>query len=172
MHQEISRSDIVRARSPHELFLINLIFNHVFLLIAALMATSLRGTVLIVPIVSAAILGYTIWRARRSQDRDPWFVVCHWQIAAKRSVFFAVMWVVAGAVILGLLAISGGDLKPGHYAVGGVFGVPVMGTMLVLIIMESEAMQQASNGTLPKWALERYPRQEVIAEQPESASPR
>ncbi|WP_303904540.1 hypothetical protein [Thiohalomonas denitrificans] len=169
MRYEVSKSDTVRARSPHELFLVNLVFNHIFLLIAALMATSLRGTVLIVPIVSAAILGYTLWRAKRSQIRDPWFVVCHWQIAAKRSLFFAAMWVIAGAIILGLLAISGGDLKPGHYAVGGVFGVPVMGTMLVLILMESEAMQHASNGTLPKWALERYPHQETNLESADPA---
>ncbi len=163
MRYEISEDEAKKARSPHELFLINLIFNHVFLLIAALMATSLSEIVVIVPILSAGIVAYTLWRAKRSLERDPWFVICHWQIAARRSRFFAIIWVIAGAVILGLWLISGGDLKPGHYAVGGLFGLPVMATMLVLILMESEAMQQASDGTLPQSVADRFPRHEWSA---------
>lgn len=159
----ITEQHAAMARSPHELFLINLVFNHVFLLIATLMATSLQGAVLVVPILSAGILVFTIWRAKRSLGRDPELVACHWQIAAKRSRLFAAIWASAGALVLMVLMISGGDLKPTHYALGGLFGLPVMGTMLLLIIMESEAMQQASNGTVPEWALERCPHQQEDA---------
>lgn len=155
MHFDVSEEEIVRAKHPHELFLINLIFNHVFLLIAALMATSLQETLFTVPVLSVTILGYTFWRARRSVTRDSRFVTCHWQIAAKRSRLFAALWLAAGVVILGLLAVTGGDLKPAHYAVAGIFGLPTMGSMLVLILMESEAMQQASQRKVPQWAVER-----------------
>ncbi len=163
MYGEISAQDADRAKHAHELFLINLIFNHVFLLIAALTATSLQESVVAVPIISAGVLGYTFWRARRQPGRDPWFVRCHWHIAARRSLLFAAMWLTWGMVILALLAISGGDLKPQHYAVGGVAGIPTMGFMLVLILMESEAMQQARHRTLPKWALARCRRETVEA---------
>lgn len=156
MQQAISHKETMQAKHPHELFLINLIFNHVFLFIAAVSAPSLTFLVLIVPTLSVGILAYTFWRARRAHEVDPWFVRCHWQVAARRSLVFVYMWLAVIAVVLAVLAVSGGQMGPQQYAFGGVIGLPLMGTMLVLILMESEAMQQAREGTLPRWAADRF----------------
>ncbi len=161
MEYEITEDDANRAKYPHELFLINLIFNHVLLFIATLMATSLQFLVFIVPAVSTAIITYTLWRARRSQVIDSWFISCHWQVAAKRSRIFAAMWGLVVVAVLLILALSGGDPKPQHYAIGGLAFLPGMVTVLALVIMESEAMQQARNGVLPKWMVERRPHPEA-----------
>ena len=85
----ISETEIKQARHPHELFLINLITNHILVFVALLgMASHNPEPLILVPIISVSILGYTIWRARKSVQRDSWFVMCHWQLAAKRSRLF------------------------------------------------------------------------------------
>ncbi len=151
MDQAITGEDVTKAKLPHELFLINLIFNHVFLFIVTISAASLQFLVLIVPLLSVAIVGYTVWGAKRSRRNAPWFVRCHWQVAARRSLLFVAMWLVLALLGAGVFLLSGGELKPPHYAIGGITFLPIMGTMLVLILLESEAMHQAHNRALPRW---------------------
>ncbi|MCK7576189.1 MAG: hypothetical protein MZV65_10000 [Chromatiales bacterium] len=101
IHCDVSPTEIKQANIPHELFLTNLVGNHI------LMAVALGGifgsapwAMLIVPLVSFAILGYTLRRARQSRRRDSWYVMCHWQVCARRSRIFMAM--------LGLLLVVAG----------------------------------------------------------------
>ncbi len=161
MRYEVSDEDVVKAKHPHEVFLINLIFNHILLFVAFLSASSLQEFLIVVPVISAAVLFYTLWRARKSRFVDPWFVKCHWQLAAKRSRIFVFMLALMALVITGVWIASGGDLRPQHYAIGGTGIFPTMVTVLALIVMESEAVAQARSGILPKWLEERYPNPEA-----------
>jgi hypothetical protein len=157
----VDERDRRRAKIPHELFLSNLIGNHILLFVATLgMASHNVVPVLSVPVISVALLGYTLWRARRARRDDGWFVMCHWQVAARFSRLFIVM-----LALLGLsagLAWFGyetlGVRKEGALAfVGGVGMLPTMVTMLVLIIVESDVLHQAAHGRLPRWVVRRYP---------------
>jgi len=153
--------EVAKSKIPHEVFLTNLIGNHILWFVASLgVVRSLPYPIMLVPIVSVASLTYTLWRAGRAFKRDPWFVACHWQIAARRSKLFLAM--------LGLLAVVSGLGWVGHTylgmmkeavfaLIGGVGLLPVMVTMLVLIIMESESLHRAGQGRLPPWVLKRYP---------------
>ena len=70
-----------------------------------------------------------------------------------------------GVGIIGLVLSVGGnvsDLKPGHYALGGVTILPTMLTVLVLIVMESDAMHQAKHGIVAKWYVEKNPNPEAV----------
>ena len=65
-----------------------------------------------------------------------------------------------GTVILILLLLVGGDpnqLRPGHYAIAGVTILPTMLSVLVLIVMESDAVHKARIGELPGWVIEKFP---------------
>jgi len=157
---EITEEESHKAKIPHEVFLSNLIGNHVLWFIAALgLAGSYIQPLLLVPVISVSTLVYILWRARRSRGRDSWYVMCHWQICARRSRLFIVM-------LLGLTCISGlgwaahtylGMMKEAAYAlVGGLGILPVMVTVLVLIIMESDSLHQAALHKLPKSIVERY----------------
>ncbi len=157
MTYDIDEATAHAAKHPHEIFLINLIFNHILLFVAFISASSLQHWVILVPVISFAILGYTLWRARRSLRVDPWFVKCHWQIAARRSMIFILMLGIMAAAIVVILLVSGGDPKPQHYAIGGAAVLPTMVTVLALIIMESESLHQAKSGILPRWVEERFP---------------
>jgi hypothetical protein len=46
--------------------------------------------------------------------------------------------------------------------IGGMGVLPVMVTVLVLIVMESDAMHQATQQKLPKGIVERFPNSEMV----------
>ena len=159
--ENISDEQRKQARHPHEFFLINLITNHILLG----MAKQEPWLLLVVPVVSILILTYLVWRAAISRKRDPWFVFCHWQLCARRSRFFIGMIALMGLGIAVILASVGGDLadlRPGHYAIGGMVMLPTLFSVLVLIIMESDAVHKASIGDVPEWLVKKFPPPEDV----------
>ncbi len=159
--ENLSEEERKAARHPHEYFLINLITNHILVFVGLLgMAKQEPYLILIVPAVSISILTYLVWRASRSAGRDGWFVFCHWQLCARRSRFFIGMILLMGLGIVVILASVGGqvqDLRPGHYAIGGLVMLPTLFTVLVLILMESDAVHKANVGEVPDWLVKRHP---------------
>lgn len=161
MKFQISDEESHRAKIPHEIFLTNLIGNHILWFISALgLARTYWQPLALVPLFSVTLLVYTLWRARRSRKRDSWFVMCHWQICAGRSRIFIFMLMLALTVSgLGWVAYSQLSLmKEAVYALIGGFGIlPIMVTVLVLILMESDALHQAALHKLPDRIASKYP---------------
>ena len=150
-----------KAKIPHEILLTNLIGNHILWFIAALgMAGSYWQPLLVVPLFSFSTLTYILWRAYRSKTQDEWYVMCHWQICAARSrVFIYLLLLGVTVVVLGWVGYTYfGMMKVAVYAISGGVGIlPVMVTVLILILMESDALHQASLHKLPKRVAEKYP---------------
>jgi len=165
MRFEVSKEEIKKANVPHELFLTNLIGNHILMTAGAGgMAGTFPWLMAIIPATSFSILGYTLWRARKSLTKDPWYPMCHWQVCARRSKMFALMLTLLLVIMaLGWVGYTYlGMMKEAVLAlIGGVGLLPVMATLLVLIITESEALYQANQAKLPKWVVERYPNLEA-----------
>ncbi len=161
MKFEISDELTRQAKIPHDIFLTNLIGNHILWFVAALgLVRSYWQPLALVPIVSLLLLIYTLWRARQSRQRDPWYVMVHWQIAAERSRFFIYMLLAVMTVsLLGWLGYTYmGMMKVAVMAlIGGVGLLPIMVTVLVLILMESDALHQASLHKLTKRVVDRFP---------------
>ena len=161
MKFEISDELTRQAKIPHDIFLTNLIGNHILWFVAALgLVRSYWQPLALVPIVSLTILVYTLWRARQSRRKDHWYVMVHWQIAAERSRFFIYMllavltvcflgWI--GYTYLGMMKVAVMAL------IGGVALLPIMVTVLVLILMESDALHQASLHKLTEGVVAKYP---------------
>jgi hypothetical protein len=161
MKFQISDETAHKAKIPHEILLTNLIGNHILWFIAALgMAGSYWQPLLVVPVFSFSTLTYILWRARRSKTRDEWYVLCHWQICAARSrVFIYLLLLGVTVVVLGWVGYTYfGMMKVAVYAISGGVGIlPVMVTVLILILMESDALHQASLHKLPKRLVEKHP---------------
>jgi len=157
MKFDVSPEDIKKARVPHEVFLTNLIFNHVLVFVAIMSASSLTHFIVVIPIFSVVSLVYLFWGAQRAKTRASWYVNAHWQIAARRSRFFLIMLTVVGSLLATIYMISGGDMRPQHWAFSGATFLPIMVSVLGLIIFESESLHQAKNAMLPDWVSERYP---------------
>lgn len=155
-----------QAKSAHELFLTNLVGNHVLSFIAALgLFNTFWQPIVLVPLVSFAITGYIIYRAKKSQTHDDWFVMCHWQMAAKRCRVFAA--IIATGFTFAVLGWVGyeylGMMKIAVIAmVGGAAILPVMVSVLVLIVMENDGMHLASHGQLPQSLYDRYPNKDIV----------
>lgn len=157
MKFDISPEDIKKARVPHEVFLTNLIFNHVLVFVAIMSASSLTHFIVVIPVLSVISLVYLFWGAQRAKTRASWYVNAHWQIAARRSRFFLIMLTIVGSLLSIIYMVSGGDMRPQHWAFGGATFLPVMVSVLGLIIFESESLHQAKNAMLPDWVSKRYP---------------
>ncbi|MCW8919663.1 MAG: hypothetical protein OQL08_12730 [Gammaproteobacteria bacterium] len=167
MHYDVSAAEMNDAKHPHEIFLINLITNHILIFVGLLgMAKTCPWVMLITPAISIGVLGYVMVRARSKLQGASWFAACHWQLCARRSRLFIGMMAVAALVLGGLLLSVGWDtsqLKPGHYALGGVSALPVLLFVMVLIVMESDALHKAKSGEVPQWLVEKYPNPQAKA---------
>jgi hypothetical protein len=161
MRFEVSDREIKKANVPHEIFLTNLVGNHILMAVAVGgLAGSFPWVLALIPAISFTLLGYTLWRARRSIGRDPWYVMCHWQVCARRSrIFIAMLALLLAVMVLGWVAhVYGGMMKEAVIAlVVGVGILPVMVTILVLIIIESDALYHANQAKLPNWVVQRFP---------------
>jgi hypothetical protein len=157
MKFEISETESKKARIPHDIFLTNLIFNHILVFVAIMSASSLTQYVVVVPLISILSMIVIFIGAWRAKTTASWYVNGHWQLCAKRSRLFLVMICLVLAVFTLLWFISDGHLRPQHWAIGGATFLPTMVTVLVLIIMESEALHHAKIGILPDWLMLRYP---------------
>lgn len=176
MQYSVSPQDIKQSKIPHELFLTNLIGNHILL---AVVVGGLAGTwpwiLALVPLISVAILSFILWRARRARTRDSWFVMCHWQVCARRSrIFLGMLGLLLVAVAVGWFSQAhGGMMKEAVWAlVAGIGILPVMVTVLVLVIVESDTLHQTCQGGLPDWVAARFPEgaATAAAARPESPS--
>jgi hypothetical protein len=163
MHFNISKVEVKKAATPHEIFLFNLIGNHILIFIASLgMFNNFPYPLYLVPVISVSCLLYTLWRAKRASAVDAWFAFCHWQVADRRAKVFIGMLALLGTIsLLGWLGHTYlGMMKEAVYAfIGGIGLLPTMVTMLVLIIMESDGLYQAHQCRLPDWVVEKFPRE-------------
>lgn len=161
MRFEVSKEDIKKANVPHEIFLTNLIGNHILMAVGAGgIAGSFPWIMALIPVISFSLLGYTLWRARKSLKQDPWYPMCHWQVCARRSrIFIAMLSMLMVIMILGWVGYTYlGLMREAVLAlIGGVGVLPVMVTVLVLIIIESDALYHAGQAKLPDWIVARYP---------------
>jgi hypothetical protein len=166
MKFEITDELTRQAKIPHDIFLTNLIGNHILCFVATLgVFRSYPQPVALVPIISLSLLSYTLWRAKQSRQMDHWYAMVHWQIAARRSRFFIYMLLtMLGICLLGWIGYTYfGMMKVAVMAlIGGVGLLPIMVTVLVLIIMESDALHQASLHKLSSRVVEEFPPPEGV----------
>ncbi len=158
----ISKEETFRAKWPHEIFLINLVFNHILVFASTFgVFSTFPLMVLVVPIISFAITAYILIKARQiAKSDETWFVKSHWIIADKRNKNFMKLLVVTCSIVGGGLLLSKmmGWSKIATIALIGGFGLlPFMVALLVLIVLGNDSMYQARHSKLPKSFVEQNP---------------
>ncbi len=164
MHQQfdIAPEETTRAKWPHEIFLINLVFNHILVFASTFgVFSTFPWMVLIVPITSFAITGYIIVKGRQiARGNETWFVKSHWKIAVKRNNHFLKLLTITCVLIgsgISLSKIMGWSKIATIAFLGGVGLLPFMVALLVLIVLGNDSMYQARHGKLPKRFIEQNP---------------
>jgi hypothetical protein len=157
---EPTEQEMIAAKRPHDIFLSNLIGNHILVFTAiATFGPSYIQYMVLVPLLSFAALAYTYFRSGRIKREDSEFVWAHWQVACRWSKFFMLMLLLLVTVsTLGWLGKTYlGMMKEAVYAmIGGLGILPTLVSVLILIVIESDSLHHARCGTLPKWALRRF----------------
>ena len=157
---EPNEAEIKAAKVPHDIFLSNLIMNHILLFTGiSTFGPRYLYFIVLVPVLSVMALAYTFYRASKVKRQDSEFVYIHWQIARRWSILFTYALLLLSSVsLLGWLANQHlGLMKEAVYGLIGGFGIlPTLVTVLVLIVIESDSLHHARVGTLPKWALRRF----------------
>jgi hypothetical protein len=155
---EYSKKELKEGQFPHQLFLFNMVGNHVLLALIAVSNSSHLEVTVIPVFISLMILAYTLIRAPARLRSESLFVRSHWQIALKRTKIFLIVYAVLfTAGMAAWLSYSyGGVMKEQAMAlVGGLGILPTMVMVLVLTILETETLHHAMNARIPKTLAER-----------------
>jgi len=159
-HEQVTEEEIKAAKVPHDIFLSNLIMNHILLFtgIAAFGGHYIKFLAL-VPLFSFIALAITFYRASRVKREDSEFVYIHWQIARRWSLLFSgVLTLLCTVSFLGWLGQEYGNMMTEmvYALIGGLGILPTLLTVLVLVVIESDSLHHARVGTYPKWARRQY----------------
>ena len=151
-----------RAKTPHELFVLNLAVFHLLLAPAAIVLKIGVAGFLIPLGASLAVITFTYLRARRSRQHDAWFVAAHWTLATRRARILLTVYAISGAILgAGLLVASGIDKKTTQDIMLTVFSriavAPLLIGVMLGFVLESGALYQAGRGEVPDALVKRYP---------------
>ncbi len=157
---QVTEEEINAAKVPHDIFLSNLIMNHILLFtgIAAFGGQYIKFLAL-VPIFSFIALVVTFFRASRIKRENSEFVYIHWQIAKRWSLLFAgVLTFLCTVSFLGWLGQEYGNMMTEmvYALIGGLGILPTLLTVLVLVVIESDSLHHARMGTIPESAIKRF----------------
>jgi hypothetical protein len=161
-----------RAKSPHELSMVNLLLVNLVMLIALLAGSFLqKGSVLadyklvgvLVPLfISLGIIVFTFSNAGKMADGGSWFVAAHWKLSTGRNKILLIAYAVgAGLIGIGWL-LSMAQKNPGmqelmFVALQRVAVAPVLISLMVVIMLESGSLYQAGRGEVPDGLVKRLP---------------
>jgi len=161
-----------KAKSPHELAMVNLLLINLLMLIALLAGSFLqKGSPLadfrlvgvLVPLgLSLSIVAYTFARAKKASSSEPWFVAAHWNIATGRYKILLIAYVVGAGLIGGGRLLSHVQSDPRmaelmFIALERVAIAPILIALMVLIMLESGSLYQAGRGEVPDGLAKRFP---------------
>jgi len=158
--QQVTEEEISAAKVPHDIFLSNLIMNHILLFtgIAAFGGHYIKYLAL-VPLFSFIALGITFFRANRVKRENSEFVYIHWQIAKRWSLLFSgVLTLLCTVSLLGWLGQEYGNMMTEmvYALIGGLGILPTLLSVLVLVVIESDSLHHARMGTIPESARKRF----------------
>lgn len=169
---EIDDATSKRAKTPHELSMMNLVAFH---LIAAPASIVLDIGLLgfLVPLALSLSFITFVWiQAGRARHAAPWFVAVHWRLSANRTKILIIGYLITGSILAFAFFVTSGSSKSDimMVALSRVAAVPVLITVMVCFVLESSGIYQAGRGEVPDGLTRRFPPPEdlVVKEGPKS----
>jgi len=150
-----------KAKSPHELFMLNLAAFHLLATPAGI-ALGIGLWAFLIPLtLSSGVMLFTWQRAKHCEQHCPWFVMLHWKLALRRYRYLLIAYGATAFILaLGWL-LTMGEQHSTQHIMRTVFTrlsiVPTLLMVMVGFIMESGAIVQASAGQVPDRIAALYP---------------
>ena len=153
LEYDVGKTQMKLATIPHDIMLLNLVGNHILVQVGVGSVANIYPFLMLAPpVISLSLIWYVLWRAGKSPEWDTPFVQCHWSVAAKRARVFLIMFcvLVIACTFAAIAHFYMGMMQEAAIAmVIGVGLLPVMVTMFVLIMMESDALHMAKHRMAP-----------------------
>jgi hypothetical protein len=171
---EIDEAEAKRAKTPHELSMLNLVAFHLLAAPASIVLDiGLLG--FLVPLtLSLCFIVFVWYQTTRKSESDTWFIRLHWRLAANRTKILMVGYLITASILgFAFLVTSGSDKSEiMMVALSRVAAVPVLITVMVCFVLESGSIYQAGRGELPNGLVKRFPPPEelVVKEAPGSVN--
>ena len=172
---EINESEVKRAKTPHELSMLNLVAFHLLAAPASIVLDiGLLG--FLVPLsLSLCFIAFVWYQTLQGKKSDSWFVQLHWRLAANRTKVLMVGYLITASILgFAFLVTSGSDKS--HImmvALSRVAAVPVLITVMVCFVLESSSIYQAGRGEMPDGLVKRFPPPQdlMVKQAPDTVSP-
>lgn len=158
----ITPAEATLAKWTHEIFLINLVFNHIFVFcVTILLSKTYPYSLAIVPIASFVMIAYIEFKSRTiAKSAESTFVRAHWRIGARRNRIFLGLLSTTCFISVGGVYLS----QAQHWnaiatkaLIGGFGLLPFMVALLVLVVLGNDSVHMARNGKLPDNYLAKNP---------------
>ena len=151
-----------KAKSPHELFMLNLALFHLLLAPVAIVLDIGIWGILIPLTASLLVIAFTYAQSRHADNGKPWFVVAHWKLAMRRYRILLVAYAVSGTIVgIGLLIGSGSADQNMAEIMVTVFtriaAVPMLLAVILCFVLESGSIYQAGRGEVPEAVEKSFP---------------
>jgi hypothetical protein len=161
MHCDVDEGLRKRAKSPHELFMLNLAVFHLLATPAGI-ALGIGMWAFLIPLtLSGLVMLFTLWRAKRCEHDCAWFVMMHWKLALRRYRYLLMAYGVTALILAMGWLLTMGEQHSTQHIMRTVFTrlsvVPTLLMVMVSFIMESGAIVQASAGQVPDGLAALYP---------------
>ena len=156
---DIDESTSRRAKTPHELSMLNLVAFHLLAAPASIVLDiGLLG--FLVPLgLSLTFIAFVWFKALIAEKADTWFVKIHWRLSANRTRILMVGYLITAAILGFAFLITAGSAKS-HImmvALSRVAAVPVLITVMICFVLESGSIYQAGRGEVPDGLVKRFP---------------
>jgi len=143
-----------QAKSPHELFVINVLVFHLLAVVISLSINQPLLGLALPPLFTLGCILISLYQMQHYRRQNNWFVAAHWQLALRRYLILVIAYGVTLAV-LGLAwltthgeqAASTADIL--FAALSRIAIMPTLVSLMVLALIEAGAMFQAMKGQLP-----------------------
>lgn len=160
MNIHVPASVSSQAKTPHNLFMLNLALFHLLMTPATIALGVGEAGILLPLFLSLAVMAYT-WR-RANAGHDDWFVFAHWQLAVRRYRLLLIAYAVTAVLLLlgWLLTLGTADPNMRDILQTVLLRIAVMPVVLMVMVnfyLESSAIFQASHGEIPDSIVKRFP---------------
>ena len=147
------------ARTPHTLFVLNiLLFNLLMTPAAIVLDVGMYG--FFIPLLcSLSVIFYIYWRA---QKQTLWFVEMHWRLSFRRCQFLILGYLITGflLVVAWLISLSANDAKMAEImftAISRVAVVPTLLAVMVTVVLEAGGYHLINSEKVPDWLINKFP---------------
>ena len=158
MQIEVTDAIKKRARWPHDLFVLNILFFHLLLTPATIVMGIGEWGLLLPLALSGMVIAYIFYRSRTEPE---WFVAAHWRLSFRRCRLL--MWgYLASAVIflIGWFISQGskGDMQDIMLVVFTRIAVmPTLIMAMVTVVMEASGAGVVNRGEVPDAVVAEFP---------------